>query len=136
MLSLKVSLGDSLSSLKHLRSLALPIHLSHADIYDMHLSGGHPLRRSLDRESNCPRCVADYGPSTKENEQTVADHLGEKIPSLHYVQFASWVYGNGKGGVRLVRTPPGDGLMKDELVTNYIETQEWDGGKMPKKDII
>lgn len=101
----------------------------------MHLGGGHPLRRSFDRDSSCPRCVADYGPSTKENENTVATHLGERISSLRSVQFASWVYGNGKGGVRFTRPQAGVGVMKSELVPNYIETQVWDGGKMPKLDI-
>jgi hypothetical protein len=95
----------------------------------MHLGGGHPLRRTLDRESSCPRCVEDYGPSTTKNEETVAELLATKIESLRVIHFASWVYGNGKGGVRFVRSTTGSSL-EYNLVTSYADTQEWDGGRL------
>ncbi|QRV87671.1 polyubiquitin-C [Ceratobasidium sp. AG-Ba] len=121
--------ATSLSSLKSLRSLTLPIHLSHADIYVMHLSGGHPLRRSFDG-NDCPRCVAEFGLSTQENEQTVADRLGETLPGLEKICFATWVYGNGKGGMPFARSITGDGKMNRGNVSPYAETQQLDGGPL------
>ncbi|KAG9126132.1 hypothetical protein FRC07_004780 [Ceratobasidium sp. 392] len=124
------ALATSLSSLKQIQYLALPIHLSHADIYEMHLGGGHPLRRSLDREASCPRCVADYGPSTKENEVTVAERLAETLPKLKEICFATWVYGNGKGGVCFSRSETDVNKMECGRVSLYAETQKLDGGPL------
>lgn len=123
------SLAESLSKLKRIKSISLPIHLSPADIYEAHLSGGHPLRRTLDRESSCPRCVEDYGPRTISNEETVAQHMGNKLVSLRALYFPSWVYGNGKGAVSFVRATPHVKLDRS-LVQSYANTQDWDGGRL------
>ncbi|KAG8725444.1 hypothetical protein FRC09_019172 [Ceratobasidium sp. 395] len=124
------SLAKSLSSLKQLRSLSLPIHLSHADIYEMHLNGGHPLRRVLDRGNSCPRCVADYGPSTTENETTVAERLAGTLPYLQNVYFATWVYRSGEAGVHFSRSLTGITGMKRDLIESYADTQALDGGPL------
>ncbi|CAE6454342.1 unnamed protein product [Rhizoctonia solani] len=123
-------ISQSLSNLKWIQSLSLPIHLSDEDICERHLTG-HRLMRANEQasDSNCDKCVEQYGEITRENEEIVAGILMEKLRTLQRVYFGSWVYGRGKGGVRFVRSASGSEL-KYELVPSYIGTQEWDGGRI------
>ncbi|CAE6528203.1 unnamed protein product [Rhizoctonia solani] len=122
-------LSQSLSELRWIRSLSLPIHLSDKDILETHLTS-HPLMRANEQapDSNCERCVDQYGQPTRENEKIVAAVLVKRLRSLESIHFGSWVYGRGRGGVRFVRPTTGSEL-KCELVPSYIHTQEWDGGR-------
>ncbi|CAE6523374.1 unnamed protein product [Rhizoctonia solani] len=124
------ALARSLSELSCIRSLSLPIHLSDGDICERHLTA-HPPMRVNERasESNCDKCVEEFGPSTRNNETIVAGILSDRLNSLRKVHFGSWVYGRGRGGVRFVRHVAGSKL-NHELVPSYIDTQEWDGGRL------
>jgi hypothetical protein len=79
-------------------------------------------------ESNCAKCVDEYGTSTHNNEEAVAETLARNLRSLESVHFGSWVYGRGRGGVHFTRSLTGSEL-RYELVPSYIDTQRWDGGR-------
>ncbi|KAH7343765.1 hypothetical protein B0J17DRAFT_764930 [Rhizoctonia solani] len=124
------ALAQSLSNLRRIQSLSLPIHLSHEDIWERHLTG-HPLMRVNEQasDSNCDRCVQEFGHSTRNNEKIVAGVLAERLRSLQKVHFGSWVHGRGRGAVRFVR-PAASSELKYELMPSYTHTQEWDGGRL------
>ncbi|CAE7172089.1 unnamed protein product [Rhizoctonia solani] len=123
------ALSQSLSNLRHIRSLSLPIHLSHARICESHLTGHPRMRDERASDSNCDSCVNEFGHDTHENEKVVAGTLTERLKSLQSVHFGSWVYGRGKGGVHYMRPITGSEL-NHGLVPSYIDTQLWDGGRL------
>ncbi|CAE6459020.1 unnamed protein product [Rhizoctonia solani] len=124
------ALAQALSNLKYIRSLSLPIHLSQEEICIAHLTG-HPIMPVNERtpESNCDKCVKEFGTSTHNNEKVVAETLAQRLRSLDSIHFGSWVYGRGRGGVHFVRPPIGSEL-KYQLVPSYIGTQQWDSGRV------